>query len=414
MNFIRLSKNVIIYGLSNGLQSLVPFIMLPILTSYISAEGYGLLSLIDTSILFLAPFVLLNIDSGIAVEFYKIDKKELSIYITNGIFISITSFVIILILFITLNNVISDLFSIPITLVLFLPFFVILRLIPAIVLVLYQAQQEATKYLSFNALQTVSDFTFSTIFVMCFKYGYLGRLGGIYFALFLFSILGIIILFKRGYIDFTISKQKINEILKFGIPLIPHVIGGTTIIMSGRYFISLFKGNESVGLYAAAYQMAAIVLLFSRSVNQAWSPMLFNLLKYRDFKSAFRITIMLGLLFILIGLIVYLSSGFLFNILLDKSYHESREYFPFLLLGILFQSIYFLFTNFYFYLKKTVLLAIITFSGAMINLILNYFFIKSFGVTGIAYSSAITWFLFLLCIFLVFKFKIYYYVFETN
>lgn len=410
----KLSKNIIIYGLSNGIQSLVPFIMLPILTSYISVDGYGLLSIIDTNILFLAPFILLNIDSGISVEFYKVDKKVLSLFIANGIILSLGSFFIVFILFFIFNSTLKDLFSIPSEILFLLPIFVILRLIPAIVLVLFQAQQKAIKYLTFSILQTVFDLSLSIFFVIYLKFGYLGRLGGAYSSFFLFTIIGIIILFKMGYINFTFSIQKIKEILKFGVPLIPHVIGGIIIIMSGRFFISYYAGNNFVGLYTVAYQVGAVVLLFSRSVNQAWSPMLFGLLKERKFDNVKQITKMLFVVFVLFSLIVYLFSDLLFDVLINKSYKGAKKYFPYLLLGFLFQSLYFLITDFFFYVKRTGLLSSVTVFGALLNLTLNYFLIKSYGVIGIAYSSAITWFFFLVGVFLIFKSKIYNYVFGIN
>ena len=412
MSVKKLTKNIILYGLSNGLKSLVPFIMLPILTSYISASGYGILSLIETTILFLAPFILLNVPAGISVEYYKVEKKELSIYIANGMYISTISFVFFFILFFFAKNVISEILSIPAELIFLLPILVILRLIPAIVLVIFQAQQRAVKYLNFSIFQTILDFMLSAGFVIFYKYGYLGRLSGIYIAFFVFSIIGILYLFRMKYIDFIFSKKIVKEILKFGVPLIPHVIGGTVIMMSGRYFISYFKDNSFVGLFTVAYQIAALVLLFSRSVNQAWSPMLFSLLKNKEFDMVKKITKILFGVFVLASLVIYLISDFLFATLIDKSYSTSIIYYPYLLLGFFFQSIYFLIANFFFYLKKTGLLAIITFTGAFINIVLNYFFIKNFNVIGITYSFAITWLFFLFSVLLIFKFKIYKYVFE--
>ena len=63
----KLSGNILIYGGTNAIKSLVPFLMLPILTAYLSVSDYGVLSLIEVSILFLAPFITLNINSAIKI-----------------------------------------------------------------------------------------------------------------------------------------------------------------------------------------------------------------------------------------------------------------------------------------------------------------------------------------------------------
>jgi len=57
-------------------------------------------------------------------------------------------------------------------------------------------------------------------------------------------------------------------------------------------------------------------------------------------------------------------------------------------------QLYFLVSNFIFFEKNTVILAKITFSGAILNIVLNYYLIKEFGTIGVAYATAITWFLF--------------------
>ena len=403
----KLSKNIVIYGLSNGLRSLVPFIMLPILTSYISADGFGILSLIETTILFLSPFILLNLEAGVNVEYFKLTKPDLAKHLSNGLRLSFISFVIVAIIFYFAQDLISISLEIPSNIILLLPVFVLLRLIPTITLVLYQAQQKSVSFLFYSLFQTIFDFALSAAFIIYWNHGYLGRLEGTYLAFFAASIVGIIIIYRMGYFDFTYSKEIINQVIKFGVPLIPHAVGGTIIAMSDRYFISIFEGNSEVGYYTAAYQVGALMLLFSRSVNQAWNPMLYSLLKKKDYKYVEKYTALLFGVFILVSIIIYFSTDIVFEYLIDSSFIKAKAYVVLLLLGFLFQSIYFLFTNFIFYSKRTDILAVITFSGALLNLFLNYLLIKKMGVIGVAYATAITWFVFMIATFIVALFKIY-------
>ena len=102
----------------------------------------------------------------------------------------------------------------------------------------------------------------------------------------------------------------------------------------------------------------------------------------------------LMILFLFIGLVIFLSEGILFHIFVNENFYEAKEYFLWLLVGFIFQSLYFLITKFLFYAEKTKLLASFTFAGAILNLNLNYFFIQSFGAIGVAYATALTWFVF--------------------
>ena len=128
------------------------------------------------------------------------------------------------------------------------------------------------------------------------------------------------------------------------------------------------------------------------SVNQAWTPMLFKLLQATNLKKAIGYSTGLAVLFIFSGVCVYLMRDFLFGLFVDESYWQAKQYFLFLLLGFVFQSLYFLVTNLLFFEKKTSLLATITACGALINIALNYLLIIEFGVIGVAYATVITWF----------------------
>ena len=95
----KLSQDIIIYGVLNGVKSLVPFLLLPLLTTYLTVDEFGTLSLIEVSILLLFPFVSLNIYSAINIEFFHLDQKQLSLYISNALLLSFLSFNIIFVLF---------------------------------------------------------------------------------------------------------------------------------------------------------------------------------------------------------------------------------------------------------------------------------------------------------------------------
>jgi len=395
----RLSFNILVYGITNIIKSLVPFIMLPILTLYISPNEYGELSLIETSVLFLLPFIMLNINGAINVEFFKLEKNEYKKYVLNAIFISFCAFIIVMFFLFIFRENLSNLMHLKTHWILLLGIFAFMRVLSSVILVIFQASQQVKKYAVFSITQTVTDFLLSYIFVVLFKLSIIGRLLGEYGAFFIFSLISIFLLFKMGFFNVKFTLKYTKDILKFGLPLIPHSIGGIILAMSDRYFISYFEGNKYVGLYTVAYQVSAILLLISTSVNQAWSSMFFKMMKDKNYDKIKMIIRILIFLFIIATFFIYEFSDFIYKLLISKEYYSSKTYFIYLLLGFLFQSIYFLFTNFLFFYKKTHILSIITIAGGIINLFLNYFFIKKFGTVGVAYATAITWFLYLISVF---------------
>jgi O-antigen/teichoic acid export membrane protein len=390
----KLVNHVIVYGLVNILKSFVPFIMLPILTAYLSPESFGIFSIIEVSILLLFPFISLNISSAINVEYYHLDEKHFRLYFNNAMILSLFSFLFFVILIgINRENIYTHL-SLSTTIILFLPVFAFLRLLPQVLLGLFQVQQKVKKFALFSLAQMFLDLVLSYILVVGYLQGYIGRLEGIYIASAIMSIYALVYLYKNKYLrQFTWEYSK--KILYFSLPLIPHVLGGVIIAMSDRYFIMYFKGAEEVAYYTVSYQLSSVILLISLSVNQAWSPILYRWLKKENMTSSIvKYTFVLILLFILCGYLIYQLEDLLFWLFVDNKYDSAKQYYGWLLIGFVFQSFYFLVSHFLFFKKKTKILASITFLGAILNLLLNYILIQTNGVMGVAYATAITWCIF--------------------
>lgn len=404
----KLGGNIAIYGGTNAIKSLVPFLMLPILTSYLSIADYGILSLIEVSVLLISPFITLNIASAINVEYFKIEKKNLKHYISNALILSFLSMVFALLIFSFFKSYIHELINVSHRLIAILPVFAFLRVISSIVLGLYQVSERPKKFAIFTIIQTLIDFTLSYILVVWLQLGYIGRLDGIYLSLACMSLAGIIVLYKNDYLSINLVFKYTKKILSYGTPLIPHVLGGVMLAMSDRYFISYFYDNTIVGYYTVAYQIAGLMLLAGVSVNQAWMPMLYRLLNnYENNKKKISIyTCYLFMLFIFIGIIIYLTSDYIFDLLVNKKFFQAKAFFPYLLVGFMFQSLYYLYTNYLFYYKKTALLAKITFVGAALNIVLNYILILIYGPIGVAYATAITY--------IIYYFIVFYIVNTTN
>jgi O-antigen/teichoic acid export membrane protein len=371
------------------------------LTAYLSTEEFAILSLIEVSILFLFPLVSLNVYAAINVEYFHLKKNQLSSFISNAILISFISFVSFLVIFLLFSKQIEQYVHIQSGIIILLPTFAFLRLLPQVLLGLMQVEQKSKYYFLFMVVQVLIDFSLSYILIVFYNMGYLGRLEGIYVSAFLMSSFALYYLYNYGFIR-VVTLQYTRRILNFSLPLVPHILGGVIIAMSDRYFIVYYDSHETLAYYTVAYQVAALMLLFGTSINQAWSPFLFRLLKEKNkFTESIKYTGLLMGVFLILGFILYLFKDIVFLIFVDEKFYEGKEYFVWLLIGFIFQSLYFLVTNFIFFKKRTKILAKVTFSGAILNLILNYFFIQEFDVIGVAYATALTWAVFFLVVFVM-------------
>ena len=66
-----LLKTASVYTMSNILNALIPFFLMPVLTRYLTPVDYGITSMMQVMIGFLNPFIGLNLHGAIAVKYYK-------------------------------------------------------------------------------------------------------------------------------------------------------------------------------------------------------------------------------------------------------------------------------------------------------------------------------------------------------
>ena len=67
--------------------------------------------------------------------------------------------------------------------------------------------------------------------------------------------------------------------LRFGVPLIPHALGGMLISLADRLMIANLVGVAEAGIYTVSVQVGLVVLLLADGINRTVSPRIFELLK---------------------------------------------------------------------------------------------------------------------------------------
>ena len=79
----KLVRSLGIYTISNVINASIPFLLLPLLTNYLSTEDFGILTNFKLLIELLIPFISLNMMTSLQVVFVN-RHKELGSYISSG------------------------------------------------------------------------------------------------------------------------------------------------------------------------------------------------------------------------------------------------------------------------------------------------------------------------------------------
>lgn len=392
----KLVLSTSIYTFFSFLNASIPFLLLPVLTTHLSKSDYGIVSMYQTLAFFLLPFVTINASTALYRIYFK-DKSIVPTYVGNAILTSGTFFLFLSLVVFFFRKDFSILFEIPEKWILTIPVFCFLQLIPSLTLVLFQAQVKPVFYGIFQVFQTLINAGVSLYLIIAVGQSWEGRVLGILASYIAGTIVGIFLFQKYKQIRFKIHVAYIKHLLKFGGGLIFHVIGGYLIALTSRLLLTKMVGLDDTGLYSAGYQVASVIGFLTMSFNSAFVPWLFTNLNLNQQSIRNRIVKFTYLYYIALTLACvafYFCLDFIYFLFINNRFHESIVYARWISIGMLFQGMYFMVTNYIAYSEKTYLQTIITFIIGVLNVPLTYFFIHLFGGIGAAFSYALTFFIF--------------------
>ena len=403
----RLIKNIGVYTLLNLLNSLIPFLLLPILTKYLSTYDYGVVDMFINLNFILLPLLGLNIGSSV-IRFYFLDnidfKKTIHVIISYILLFGVISIIIIFIFQILDFDFFKG--NVPKGILLSSAIYVVFSQLVEVLLSTWRAEEKAYSYGFFRIVKTALDLGLSLYCIMILKLGWEGRVYPILFVSIFLGITSLIIIKKKFKLNIDFDSKTIKVILIYALPLIFHSLGGYLISFSDRFLILYFLDTESVGVYSVAYQIGMIMSFINNSFNQAYLPFLFSKLKDVNIKTLEKlkkINSYYFLFMLVLSFLIYLLVPVIYKTLIDKDFHVSSDVVLWVLLGYAFNGMYKIIGNFLFYYQKTKSIAYITVFSALVNVAFCLILIPRFGILGASISTAIAFAIMFLLVYVKYK-----------
>jgi O-antigen/teichoic acid export membrane protein len=369
----------------------MPFILLPVLTRYLTVAEYGELAIFTIWISFITVFCGINVFAAADRKYFELkdDAGELAKYMYNCIVILVVSSSIVFMISIFFIDYISTILNLGKGLVLAGIVIAFFNVLIQLRLGQWQVRGRPVKFGMFLISLSLTNLVVSLILVVNLDMQIEGRVLGIFLPAAIFFTIGLLSLRKDKLLTPKFCLGHIRDAIKFGAPLIPHVVGFFLILGIDRAFISHKLGSESAGIYMVAVQFSLAVSIILNAVNKAFSPWLFNILNGDSYSEKLKVVRITYFLYILISVGVVLSffvSRSLVNLIVGPDFTDAALLVPFLILGQGIKGFYLLVTNYMFYEKKTEVISAVTISAGLINVILLTFAIDFFGILGAAYS----------------------------
>lgn len=382
-------SNVLNYLSGNILSSLIPFLLMPIMTRYLSPSEYGHLALFMITAAFLGAISPVGGVYVLTRYSYKnktgINKSDL---IVSIMLISIISTFFILLGFKALEPLLNIDF-VPIEYFMIGVISVCLT-IQKLRNVLWQVNKQSAKYATLQITISIINFLVSFLLVVMLLQGVFGRMAGYALSIFIAALISIYFMQKERVFDNVfISRESIFFCIKKGAPLVPHIMASYFLVFIERGFINKELSIVSVGLYFAAYQLANGFKTIIDAINKAYVPWLFERLASEDtnkFKDVLKVIFRFKFFLLIACPLVVVTGKHFFELVVGSDFHSAFSVFIILSIGHLVNGGYLSVANIVFFDEQAKMISFTTTLSAVIQVLMIYYLGKQYGIDGVAYA----------------------------
>jgi len=259
-------------------------------------------------------------------------------------------------------------------------------------LILYQVKGKVKDYVALQISNAILNGGLTVLLVVTIEWGVTGRLYAYSFSICFIGIIVLYTLYRDRILVFNFRKDYVIDALYFGIPLIPHTVGSLLLLTADRVIVNSSLGVSSAGIYMVAVQIALGVELLFVSLNKAFVPKLFEILKTQDIGGKIKIVkLTYGVFFVSIITVVtlYYSADTIIDMLVGERYNSAVPVLQLIFIMQGFHGMYYMVTNYLFYEKKNHYLALVTIVTGGLNVVCSLYLVQDYGMVGVAFSSAV-------------------------
>jgi O-antigen/teichoic acid export membrane protein len=382
-----------IYAAANVASAAVPFLLLPLLTRVLTPADYGHIVAFALVVTLCMPFAGLSVHSAVGVAWFNKPREEIAAF--NGMALGL----------------------IVVTTAIVAPFVaLVVELTPSLVadlppawgaiaaltaganvllqcrLVLWQSQGRPLKNAILQVSASLLNVGLSLLAVLAFGWGSAGRNGGIAVSAIAMAGVAVTVFMLSRDAVWSFQPKYLSEQLRFGTPLIPHVLAGVFLGTFDRWMVSTQLGAEALGIYGAGAQLGMVMTILADAFVKAYNPWLYAQLGSANASGKYNVV---GAVYVaapafvcaggVVGLILYWTSG----IFLGPRYAEAATVLPWFVLGGTLSGVYFSMSSIFFFTGRTGLLASCTSSAAAVGALMVWLLVTHLGLEGAAIGFAV-------------------------
>lgn len=175
--------------------------------------------------------------------------------------------------------------------------------------------------------------------------------------------------------------------LAFNLPLIPHYLSATILNQSDRIMISKICGKSEAGIYGLAYTVGILIIFIVTAINNSFTPWVYKRFKSEKYDDIGTKSTMITVCVAVFTVILVTIAPEIMVILGGNKYAEGVWIVAPIAISVFFRFLYNLYSNVEFYYEENYFIMIASVLCAIVNIVLNYIFIKKYGFLAAGYTT---------------------------
>ena len=408
----RLIGETAIYGLGTMLPRFLNYLLVPLYTIYVFTKAeYGQVTLLYSYVAIL--LVLLTFGMETAFFRYANKSKEVKkVFNTAATSVFIISVVFLLLIIIFLTDI-SKLIEYPANreYVLIIAIIIVIDAITALPFAFLRYKNKALKFSSIRVISVLITIFLNLLFLV-FIPNYFGenytalpiyRSTNLVTFVFISNLIGsfstlLMLSSEFKYFSFKIDKELLGNMLKYGLPILIISLSFMITEVADKILLKYFltdraTADSQLGIYAASYKLAIIMMLFIQMFRYAAEPFFFSEADKKYAKRTYSRVMTLFVAFtwfIFLLVTLYLD---IFKYFIGEAFWVGLIIVPIILSAKIFLGIFYNLSVWYKLTNTTYYGAIIAVIAAIITIVLNIILIPIYGYMGSAWTNFISYFI---------------------
>ena len=383
----NLIRSGVVYVVANTLAAGVPFFLLPVLTRTLRPEEYAVVVSFYMLVALCAGFAGLSVQSAVGVRWMSHAREDARHTTGSAIVVALISTAVAA----AVSALVAPRWLPELSPALCAAAALVAgcTTLQAMRFAVWQSCQQPVPAAALQVSSAALNIGLSLVAVLLLQMGGAGRALGAALAGVVAAAVSVLLLVWADRSAGLPRTADTRQLLRFGLPLLPHAVAGALLINVDRLAVANSEGAAALGIYGAAAQLGMVLNVLADAAIKAYSPLFYRLLSRKTVRARLQVVAISYIsvpVWIGMALLLWLLLQGVGSWVLGSRYLQALDLSLWFLLGGAASAVYLNVAGLYFFSGKTEWISLATVSAAVLAFAAATPLVAAHGVAGGAWA----------------------------